>query len=81
MDYLVRDRFIRLITNFAKYKNPTPGNDSLLQDIQWPANNGSADIKRLNITDKLEIVTNPFKNMDFWTEKFNKNGIPPFDTY
>lgn len=81
-DYLVRDRYVRLITNFAKYRNPTPRNDNLLQNVHWPANIGKGDIKQLNITTKLESVTDPYKNnMDFWENIFEKQGVPPFDTF
>lgn len=82
IDYTVRDRLVRLVSNFAKFRNPTPPNDSVLQNFQWPANVGSSDIKQLNITDKLEIVTNPNSEYtNFWKNTFEQYGNPPFDTY
>lgn len=81
-DYLVRQRFVRFIANFAKTGNPTPVRDSLLENVEWPANTGSADIKQLNINNTFEIVTNPYNaNMVFWRNTFAQSGIPPFDTY
>lgn len=82
-DYLVRERFVKLIVNFAKYRNPTPKEESVLQNLHWPANRGDdSSIKQLNITDKLEIITNPYNNnMVFWKNTFQKYGHPPFDTY
>lgn len=81
-DYLVQSRYIRLITNFAKYRNPTPTSDSLLNNIDWPANGAFGDIKMLNLTDTLEIVTNPYNdNMMFWQNLFNEYGSGSYDTY
>lgn len=85
-DCLVRDRFIRLLTNFVKYRNPTPQNDKLLQNIHWPANNctsgSECDIKQLDIRENLTVVNNPYKdNANFWKVLFEKNGGSPFDTY
>lgn len=81
-DYLVQSRYVRLIANFVKYRNPTPTSESILQDIQWPANTGNGDIKLLNITDTLEIVSNPYNdNMVFWQNIFNEYGTGSYDTY
>lgn len=81
-DYLVRERVVRLVANFAKYRNPTPVEDSLLDNLQWPANFIDTTIKQLNITDKFEIVTDPNSaNMRFWENVFKNHGHPPFDTY
>lgn len=81
-DYLVRDRYVRLVANFAKCGNPTPKKDSLLENIVWPANQGSSVIQQLNITASLQIVTNPFQaNMDFWKRYYDKYGKAPLDTY
>lgn len=81
-DLLVRDRFVKLITNFAKYGNPTPKNEKLLQNIQWPANTGSGTIKQLSIKANFEVVSDPNKaNMGFWQKTFTENGKPPFSTF
>lgn len=82
LDYLIRKRYVRLITNFVKTRNPTPIKDSLLLNLEWPANRRSSDIKQLNITSAFTILTNPNKdNMNFWTSTFEKSGFPPFNTY
>lgn len=83
---MVRDKYVRLITNFVKFGNPTPQSDKLLDNIHWPANrcsnNNGCDVKQLNIKEKLTIETNPYKkNMDFWKTLFESKGTPPFDTY
>lgn len=81
-DYLVRDRFVRLITNFAKYKNPTPRKDNLLNNFYWPANFVGSNIIQLSITDKLQLVADFNKNnMEFWENIFEKKGNPPFETF
>lgn len=83
-DYLVRYRLIRLISNFAKYRNPTPTNDFLLGNFNWPANFMVADneIKQVNITDEFKIVENPDNaNMGFWKIIFDLLGQFPLDTY
>lgn len=81
-DYLVRDRFVRLITNFAKYRNPTPWKDKLLNDLYWPANFIIGNIKQLKITDGLQVDVNPNNsNMEFWRDIAEKQGTPPFDTF
>lgn len=73
---------MKLITNFAKYKNPTPTNDTDLNNLVWPANTGSGDIKMLNITKTFDIITNPYNDhIVFWRNLFDKYGKPPFDTY
>lgn len=82
IDYLVRDRIVGFITNFAKYQNPTPYKESLFENIVWTPNTGGNEIRQLNITERLELVTNPYNaNMDFWTKCFNDHGTPPFDTF
>lgn len=82
VDYLVRNRFVRLLTNFAKYRNPTPRKDNLLNHFYWPANSGVTNVVQLNITDELQLVTGSnSNNMDFWEDIFEKNGSPPFDTF
>lgn len=83
-DYLVRNRLIRLVANFAKYRNPTPSNEDLLKNFYWPANFMVPDneIRQVNITDEFKIVQNPNSaNMEFWNNIFGLLGQFPLDTY
>lgn len=83
-DYMVRNRVVRLISNFAKYRNPTPTNDDILENLKWPANFKVSDneIMQVNITQEFKIVTNPnYHNMEFWKNVFDKYGHYALDTY
>nr|CAH7763189.1 unnamed protein product [Callosobruchus chinensis] len=70
-------------TNFAKYANPTPIKDPLLEDITWPANDGTDDnLRYLNIDLKMSVGENPFdEDMRFYDRLYEKYGQPPYDTY
>lgn len=82
IDYLVRDRFVRLISNFVRSGDPTPIAENLLQNINWIPNRGESEIKQLNVTNRLEIVTNPYNaDMVFWKNTFDQSGVPPFQTF
>ncbi|XP_035774125.1 neuroligin-4, Y-linked-like [Anopheles albimanus] len=55
----VRSRMLRLWTNFAKYGNPTPTVDPLLQNINWsPIAGGTVNVA-LNIEQNLVPGPNP----------------------
>uniref|UniRef100_A0A182S4S2 Carboxylic ester hydrolase n=1 Tax=Anopheles funestus TaxID=62324 RepID=A0A182S4S2_ANOFN len=55
----VRQRMVRLWTNFARNGTPTPSADSLLQNIVWrPTSSGMIDAT-LNIGHDLVMETNP----------------------
>ncbi|XP_035774123.1 LOW QUALITY PROTEIN: neuroligin-4, Y-linked-like [Anopheles albimanus] len=55
----VRNRMLRLWTNFAKYGNPTPTVDPLLQNINWsPIAGGTVNVA-LNIEQNLVPGPNP----------------------
>lgn len=81
-DYLIRDRFVRLLINFAKYHNPTAKKDTVLQNIEWVANSVGTNIKLLNITDNMNLVTNPYSgNVNFWRNLFDTYAQASIDTY
>uniref|UniRef100_A0A182QA60 Carboxylic ester hydrolase n=1 Tax=Anopheles farauti TaxID=69004 RepID=A0A182QA60_9DIPT len=55
----VRQRMLRLWTNFARYGNPTPTSDALLQGISWrPLSAGTID-STLNVGHDLVLEPNP----------------------
>nr|CAH7763187.1 unnamed protein product [Callosobruchus chinensis] len=82
-DILMQKRTVRMWTNFAKYANPTPIKDPLLEDITWPANDGTDDnLRYLNIDLKMSVGENPFdEDMRFYDRLYEKYGQPPYDTY
>ncbi|XP_052891057.1 esterase E4-like [Anopheles moucheti] len=58
----VRQRMLRLWTNFARYGTPTPSADSTLQNVIWrPTTSGSID-GVLNIGHDLVMETNPLSS-------------------
>ncbi|XP_056641583.1 uncharacterized protein LOC130448317 [Diorhabda sublineata] len=84
-DYLTRDRLVRLWTNFCKYGNPTPQQDSLLNNVIWPSNRGISsmdDLEYLEIDKTLSVTRLPNKNnMVFWKNIYETYGNPPYSTY
>ncbi|XP_072396452.1 carboxylic ester hydrolase-like [Diabrotica undecimpunctata] len=82
-DELVRSRLITMWTNFAKYGEPTPKKDGLLQNVIWQKS--TSNIKKLpylDISNKLEVKYNPFEaNMAFYDKVYRLQGAPPHDTY
>ncbi|VEN55896.1 unnamed protein product [Callosobruchus maculatus] len=82
-DILMQKRTVRMWTNFAKYTNPTPTKDPLLEKITWPANDGTDDnLRYLNIDLKMSVNENPFdEDMRFYDRLYEKYGQPPYDTY
>ncbi|XP_052863631.1 juvenile hormone esterase-like [Anopheles cruzii] len=63
----VRQRMLRLWTNFAKYGNPTPVVDAVLQDILWPELDGGTINVVLNIDHDLMLGPNPIAfRYDLW---------------
>ncbi|XP_017772060.1 PREDICTED: esterase FE4-like [Nicrophorus vespilloides] len=68
-DLLTRRRLIRLWTNFAKYGNPTPVLDTILQNITWP----TASLGRTNINCDPSHTKTDTKGRWFNSEKPTKN--------
>ncbi|XP_044756103.1 juvenile hormone esterase-like [Coccinella septempunctata] len=81
-DELTRSRMIKLWTNFAKYGDPTPENDQLLQNQRWPPIYPNSTINSFNIDGNLSLTSNPDENaVMFWDKLYAKYGHPPYDTY
>ncbi|CAH1106189.1 unnamed protein product [Psylliodes chrysocephalus] len=81
-DYRTRNRMVKLWTNFVKTGNPTPTKEALLQDIVWPANEGSDDLKYLEINTNLSVISLPnSNNINFWRDMYKGYGKPPYATY
>uniref|UniRef100_A0AAG5CWM5 Carboxylic ester hydrolase n=1 Tax=Anopheles atroparvus TaxID=41427 RepID=A0AAG5CWM5_ANOAO len=55
----VRDRMLRMWTNFAKYGNPTPTLDPLLQNTLWTPISGGTINTALDIGQNLVLGSNP----------------------
>ncbi|XP_044755964.1 neuroligin-4, Y-linked-like [Coccinella septempunctata] len=80
-DMDTRERLIRMWTNFAKYHNPTPKVDPVLQNVIWKPVQPSS-INYLNIDENLTVLKDPNHNYtQFWTSIYRNYGVPPFDTY
>ncbi|XP_045477364.1 cholinesterase 2-like isoform X2 [Harmonia axyridis] len=85
-DYNVRERMIRMWTNFAKYSNPTPSIGNIeLGNIVWPTfksrNNYQTEYLDIDERLKIRIDFDDFKNVLWWNELFNKYGNPPYHIY
>ncbi|KAF7274594.1 hypothetical protein GWI33_012721 [Rhynchophorus ferrugineus] len=80
-DQLVHQRIVKLWTNFAIHKNPTPTQDPLLQNIMWPKVS-QANFQYLDIGANLQILKDPKKEKyNFWKTLYEMFGERPFDTY
>nr|WCC58198.1 carboxylesterase [Pharsalia antennata] len=82
-DKLVRSRMVKLWTNFAKYGNPTPTTDPLLENVVWEAvGTDPLDLDYLNINTTLTLQQNPFEeSMELYDDIYETYGNPPHDTY
>ncbi|KAI2474029.1 hypothetical protein C4B38_000111 [Diabrotica virgifera virgifera] len=76
-DVLTHKRMIKLWTNFAKYLNPTPESDPLLQNMTWPKMEPD-QLNYVNIDTDLEIENN-IKHGRYikWRDLFEENAIDP----
>ncbi|XP_021699617.1 acetylcholinesterase [Aedes aegypti] len=73
----VREQFIRLWTNFAKYGDPTPDGDDLR--FKWKPvkkvvrTSPDFDLDCLDITSELRMIQNPFQERkEFWRNMIKK---------
>ncbi|KAJ3652657.1 hypothetical protein Zmor_018604 [Zophobas morio] len=82
-DRVTRQRLIKLWTDFAKYRNPTPEASELLQNIIWPAvSTDDGDFYYVDINENLEIKNHPKEaTYGAWVELYNSLGYDDFDTY
>nr|AID61338.1 esterase [Calliphora stygia] len=83
MEVLVKNRMVRMWTNFAKYGNPTPPHidDNLLTTTWQPINASDVmeNLSYMDITKNLEMKVNPeFERQQFWDymyEHYNGNAM------
>ncbi|XP_056630162.1 juvenile hormone esterase-like [Diorhabda sublineata] len=76
-DVTTHNRMIKLWTNFAKYLNPTPEADSLLENIVWPKVDPS-NIHYMNIDTHLTVESNiKHGRYILWRDLFEKEAISP----
>nr|ACI42858.1 carboxylesterase [Harmonia axyridis] len=81
-DVLTRTRMIRLWTNFAKYGDPTPVSDEILQNQKWLPITDNSTMNTLSIDYNLTTTLSPDNNaVTFWDKLYAKYGRSPFDTY
>ncbi|XP_060524398.1 juvenile hormone esterase-like [Cylas formicarius] len=80
-DIVIRNKLVRLWINFAKFSNPTPEADSLLDNAIWPVAL-SNNVSYFDIGANFQISSN-FNNysIPFWTSLYDRYGRPPYDTY
>ncbi|KAI4465583.1 carboxylesterase [Holotrichia oblita] len=67
---LTRARMIKLWTNFAKFSNPTPDEDRLLQNVKW--RKIDKNLNYLDINENLIASVNPHHDQyTFWMNLFS----------
>lgn len=78
-EYITSRRIVRMWTNFAKFGNPTPQPEQLLQNVTWyPVN--QTNFPYLNIDSKLSIKENLNNGNGLWWQQLFKNfteGVSP----
>nr|UUB32761.1 carboxylesterase COEA10 [Dendroctonus rhizophagus] len=82
-DLVVKDKLVRLWTNFAKEFNPTPSEDSLLDGVIWPQlNSTTSDLEYVWLNSTLSKALNPDeKEYRFYEDIFKNYGGSSFTTY
>jgi carboxylesterase type B len=82
-DIIIRNRLIKLWTDFAKYQNPTPEPSEILQNITWPVlSTDEGDFLYLDINKDLQIKNHPKEDTySKWTDLYDSLGYSDFDTY
>ncbi|VEN60665.1 unnamed protein product [Callosobruchus maculatus] len=72
----------RMWANFVKDSNPTPQEESLLQNISWEPATASNNLTYLNIGDDLVLEENiSEESMQFWDDLYEEYGTGSYDTY
>ncbi|XP_045468176.1 juvenile hormone esterase-like [Harmonia axyridis] len=80
-DQITSNKLVKLWTNFAKYRNPTPSRELILKEVIWQPSN-SLNFSYLQIDKTLSMKYNPrINDVNFWYSIFDKYGNPPYDTY
>ncbi|XP_063924119.1 juvenile hormone esterase-like [Zophobas morio] len=82
-DLLTRERLITIWTNFAKYQNPTPEPQSILQNVTWPQlKTDEGDFFYLDINSDLEVQNHPKqKYYEGWATLYGALDYTDFDTF
>ncbi|XP_013146622.1 PREDICTED: juvenile hormone esterase-like isoform X2 [Papilio polytes] len=71
-DIKIRERMVRLWTNFAKVGNPTPDENHYLT-VRWQPVSGE-DLHCLRLASELALITSPDADrMDFWDDLYSKH--------
>ncbi|CAH1990393.1 unnamed protein product [Acanthoscelides obtectus] len=55
---IIAKKFVRILTNFVKYKNPMPHKDPLLENVSWPTVKPN-QIKYMNFGSTFKVEENP----------------------
>ncbi|XP_057653317.1 venom carboxylesterase-6-like [Diorhabda carinulata] len=78
-DVLTSERWRLLLTNFAKYRNPTPEPNEILENIIWPKL-VSGSFQYLNINKTLTIVSDYPKSDTYhkWVELYETYAVKPY---
>ncbi|CAG9828981.1 unnamed protein product [Diabrotica balteata] len=78
-DILTSERWRLLITNFAKYRNPTPEESETLQNIIWPKVQPH-NFVYLNLNNSLSIVQDYPKSNTYhkWVKLYEKYAQKPY---
>ncbi|XP_066143814.1 juvenile hormone esterase-like [Euwallacea fornicatus] len=81
-DLKVRDKLVRLWTNFAKSSNPTPTAEALLDHVIWPQITTNGDLKYVWLNESINLDLNPDeKDYQFYDSLFQKYGSGGYTTY
>nr|CAH7760407.1 unnamed protein product [Callosobruchus chinensis] len=69
-EQIIARRFVRIISNFVKHKNPMPHRDPLLENATWPMVRPN-EIKYMNFGEHFKLETNPrnFANIEAFLDK------------
>ncbi|KAJ2948616.1 hypothetical protein O0L34_g7870 [Tuta absoluta] len=81
-EFKVLKKMVRLWTNFAKTRNPTPSNsDDLIRSMKWePISKDKQEAKFLHITKKLKMKKEPLGlRAKFWDEFLSKYSAMAVD--
>ncbi|XP_053614926.1 juvenile hormone esterase-like isoform X2 [Plodia interpunctella] len=71
-EYKIQNKIVRMWANFAKYGNPTPEEDDLLEKLSWPAFNLDTE-QYLHIDKNFDIKSNLYKDrFKFWDKFITK---------
>ncbi|XP_055587410.1 juvenile hormone esterase-like [Uranotaenia lowii] len=77
---IVSQRVVRLLANFAKYGNPTPSADPLLQNTIWPnVASGSGNTPIMNIGENLVVSdASAVTRVGLWRDLQTRYASNPF---